>query len=243
MSRPAIVIQSRERSAIGTTWQWAPANAIIALHRDEAPVYRAAGIENELWEHGLDFLVDIRNWILEKVGAGNEVVLLDDDITKVGRFAVGKAVGKYRLEQMDGQSWIDSLEEGFATARQYRYHLFGVSPTTNPLMFNPERAWNVNTFVNGPCMCVIVTDVRFDRELRVKNDYGFTAEHVRRGLGTFRLNYLWQMNDFDKLPGGRSVYKKPSDAAASAEYLLAKYPDMFRRHPRRAGQVIMSVKS
>lgn len=239
MADPTIVILTRERAAIGTTWNLFP-QAILVLNRAEEEAYRAAGHAGPMWLHDETTSVGVRNHVLERVPEGTELVMLDDDIKALGRFTV-RGPGKYAATKMDGAAFLAELFKGFEMARQSRRHLFGVAPTTNPLHFNPQKQVRTDVFVNGPMMCIRTTKHRFDPMLRVKCDYDFTAQHIASGAGVFRLDYLWQNNDFDTLPGGRSCYKDPRDKAESCDYLLAKWPEYFRPNPKREHELIMSA--
>lgn len=237
MDKPPIVILSRERATIGTTWKLFP-NAIVAVNKHEEKDYRDAGVENELWLHDEYKSATVRNYILDRVRLGNPVILMDDDIKSVGRFYVN-AHGKCRSSKMYSEEFYKKLCDGFILAEGNDYHLFGVAPTTNPLNFKPNGATKTNVFINGPLMCIRVTDKRFDPEMPVKCDYDFTVQHIAAGLGVFRLDRYWQDNDFDKMTGGRSCYKKDSDKAVSFHYLMEKWPGYFRENPRRQYEVII----
>lgn len=236
---PLVVILSRERQTIGTTWKIFP-GATLIVHESEVEAYRAAGLENEIWTHTKDRSPAIRNEILNRVGAGNEVVIMDDDIKSVGRFDA-VSMGKFRAAKMSGDDFLDELANGFAIARKNDYHLFGVAPTSNCLNYNPLKKIKTGVFINGPMMCIRVTEgIRFDEKIPLKCDYEFTARTMSAKAGVFRLDYLWQDNDFDKLPGGRSCYKRPEDAEVSFYTLMDRYPRYFRENPRRRWEVILS---
>lgn len=239
---PIVVILTRERATIGVTWKLFP-NAILVMNKGEAQTYRDAGHTGEFWLHDQFTSVGVRNYVLDRVPEGTELVMLDDDIKAIGRFLPNaKGPGKHASEKMTGNSFLEALMHGFHMARESRRHLFGVAPTTNALFFNPAMAVRTDAFVNGPMMCIRTTGLRFDPELRVKCDYDFTAQHIASGRGVFRLDYLWQQNDFDKMPGGRSCYKAEGDKSHSVAYLLNKWPQYFRMNPKRENEVIMSAK-
>lgn len=237
MDKPTIVILSRERSEIGTTWRIFP-NAIIALNAAEEDVYRGAGLDNEFWLHDQNTSVGVRNYVLDRAGPGAEIIMLDDDISKVGEF-VALGPKKNKLVELEGAAFYERLCRGFDLARKNNYHLFGVAPTPNPLYFNPAKPVKTSVFVNGPMMCVRVTDLRFDPACVVKCDYDFTIQHIHSGRGSFRLEKLWQENDFDTLPGGRSCYKTDKDRALSFHYLTGKWPSYLRPNPNRRYEVII----
>jgi hypothetical protein len=238
MGEPKIVILSRERQEIGTTWGLFP-EAILTVHEDEKQAYLDAGIENEIWTHTENRSPAIRNHILERTGLGNRVVIMDDDIRGVGRFVMKS--GKPRSEKLSADEFKKLLFAGFDLAEKHGYHLFGVAPTTNPLNFVPKRSLKTSVFINGPMMCVVVTELRFDAEMPVKCDYDFTVQHIDAGKGVFRMDNLWQDNDFDKMGGGRACYKKEGDAEISFNTLMDRWPRYFRKNPKRPFEVILKA--
>lgn len=238
-NHPPVVILSRERATIGTTWRLFP-EATLIVHESELATYRAAGHTGPIWTHTKDRSPAIRNVILDRIGAGNEVVIMDDDIKAVGHFET-VAPGRYRAAKLPGAAFLDELATGFALARKHGYHLFGVAPTTNCMNYTPQRTLKTGVFINGPLMCIRVRpDLRFDEALPLKCDYEFTAQTMAAKAGVFRMDHLWQDNDFDSLPGGRACYKRPEDAEHSFHVLLDRYPRYFRPNPRRQWEVILS---
>jgi hypothetical protein len=237
--KPIVVIMSRNRSTIGMTWKWAPKDTLIALHRSEEQTYRDAGIENEFWLHDETNSVAVRNFLLDKAGKGAHLITLDDDIKKIGRFIVNGTNGKVMTVSMNGADWLGIIKSNFDRAVKNKYHLFGVAPTRNPLAYNPKKPISTNVFIGGPCSCLVVTNVRYDTNCKVKCDYELAAQHVTKGLGVFRLNYFWYDADFGTLPGGRTDYRREEDAKESFNYLLNKYPDIFRPNYKRKYEIIM----
>ena len=238
-NNPIVIIPTRGRAKTGITWKNAPEDTILAINNQEIKEYRAAGIKNEIWGHDCFCSVDVRNFILNKAGIGKSVLMLDDDISSVGRFIVVN--GKNKSVKMELKDWIKEVLSLFDVSLKNKAHFFGVAPTSNPLCFNGKKPFSKNVFINGACMGIISSGAMFDKFCKVKCDYEFTAQHIVSGLGVFRANYLWQINDFDKMPGGRQSYSAgEKDRESSYRYLLAKYPNLFRPNPKRKWEIILN---
>lgn len=244
MNKTFIVVMSRGRSKTGFTFKHfkdLEHEIILVVNRNEVNDYRQAGITNLVWEHDLNFIPSIRNFILEKVGIGNNVIVMDDDIRSFGKFIPS---GKKNLKlQISFNNFLTILKNGFINLPS-SVKFFGVSPTTNPLNYNPKKPISKNVFILGSVQCIRVTEgLIYDEALPLKADYAFTAENIKQGFTVARFNYLYADNDFDKLPGGRQCYSKgESDKMLSFEYLLRKYPDYFKPNPNRKYELIMRVK-
>jgi hypothetical protein len=239
MADVLVVIPTRSRAGIGTTWKLFP-NAILAVRNDEEKIYREAGLLNEFWLHDENTSARTRNFILDRVGAGGEVVICDDDIRGAGEF-FEKTPGRYASRKLDPVDFLRKLRMALDMAKIRRAHLIGVAPTTNPLIYNPRRLVHPNVFINGPLMGIRVTNLRFDTDLPVKCDYDFTVQHIASRRGVLRFDGLWQDNDFDTLPGGRSCYKKEGDKEASFRRLLQKWPGFFRPNTKRQWELILKA--
>lgn len=239
MASPLVVVPTRGRADIGTTWKILP-GVILAVRQDEEQAYRSAGITNKFWLHSEDTSARTRNFILDRVGQGNEVFIADDDIRAVGEF-YEKAPGRYGARKLDGDEFLRRIEIAMNLARLRRVHLIGVAPTTNPFNYNPKNLVHSNVFINGPLMGIRVTNLRFDTGLPVKCDYDFTVQHIASRRGVLRFDGLWQDNDFDTLSGGRCCYKKEGDKEISFRWLMGKWPGFFRANPKRPWELILKT--
>ena len=244
MNKTFIVVMSRGRSKTGFTFKHFNSlghEVILVVNQNEIKDYRSAGLTNPIWEHDFNFIPTIRNFILEKVGVGNNVIVMDDDIKSFGKFIPRNK--KNIKHEISINNFLTILKQGFINLPDY-VKFFGVSPTTNPLNYNPNKPISKNVFILGSVQCIRVTEgLIYDEALPLKADYAFTAENIRQGFTVARFNYLYADNDFDKLAGGRQCYSKgDTDRMLSFEYLLRKYPNYFKPNPKRKYELIMRVK-
>lgn len=237
LSKIPIVIPTRGRAKTGTTWNLFP-EAILFMHKEEKATYRDAGIENKIITHKCKTSSTARNFILEYFDKGDRIIMMDDDVKKVGRFLVRR--NKTIAEPMTGTEFYKHLVNGFELAKKHGAGLFGVAPTTNTLNFH--NMTSVATFVNGPCMGIVVSKLRFDEECMNKSDYDFTLQHIKAGQLTFRLDYLWQKNDYNKMDGGTRFYRTKKKEEKTYYYLLGKWPGYLFPNPKRELEFILRIK-
>jgi hypothetical protein len=234
-----IVIPTRGRAKLGTTWNLFP-EAILFMHHEEKRTYRDAGIENKIITHDCLTSSTARNFILDYYGKDKNIIMMDDDIKSVGRF--GLRNGKTAPIALTGNEFYHHLVNGFDLCHKGKTEarLFGVAPTSNPLNFtDPVK---MAMFVNGPCMGIITSKLRFDEECMNKNDYDFTLQHLKTGYLTFRLDYLWQKNDYNKMDGGSRYYRTKKREEKTYYYLLGKWPGYLIPNPKRGLEFILRVK-
>jgi len=241
-NKPEIVIVSREREVIGNTWNIFP-EARLSVNAREVENYKNEGIclDKKYILHDKLSCDEAKNATIDAYEDGSEIIMLDDDITKVGKF-VPTGVNKNKPQKLTGEEFYKELCRGFNIARKNNYHMFGVAPTQNPLCFNNKNKIKTDVFINGPLTSLITTKLRLDLHIRLKSDYEFTAQHIHNKMGVFRLDYLWVDNDYDKLEGGRSCHKSPDDQKHSFNYIMNKWPQYFRENPKRPFEVILSNK-
>jgi hypothetical protein len=237
MNKIPIVIPTRGRAKLGSTWNLFP-EAILFMHKEEKRTYRDAGITNDIITHDRLSSSTARNFILDYFKKGDEIIMMDDDIKKVGRFR--DVNGKIKAEELTGVEFYKHLVNGFAIGKKRDAGLFGVAPTTNTLNFN--NPMSIATFVNGPCMGIVVSKLRFDEECMNKSDYDFTLQHIRSGRLTFRLDYLWQKNDYNKMDGGTRFYRTRKKEEKTYYYLLGKWPGYLFPNPKRELEFILRIK-
>lgn len=235
--KPPIVILSRGRAKTGTTWDIFPGSTIF-INEDEKRDYRIVGRKNEIICHSCNSSSTVRNFILDYFGKGESIIMLDDDIKKVGRFVMRK--GKAKAEKMEGEDFLPHLYNGFKLALENGAMLFGVAPNTNSLNFRQQVT--VGTFINGPMMGIRITDLRFDLKCYNKSDYDFTLQHMQAGHLVFRLDYLWQDNDYNKMAGGTRFYRTREREEETYSYLLGKWPGCLTPNPKRELEFILRVK-
>lgn len=235
---PKYVILSRGRAQIGTTWNIFQ-NAVVFINRDERSIYEKH-VHNPIICHEkiCKTSSEARNSILDYYGNGTEIMMLDDDIRQLGRFTLEG--GKPKSVKLSPSDFLPHLENGFTLLRQNNQTLFGVAPNNNPLNFQASQVKR-NVFINGPMMGMVVSNIRFDTHCVNKSDYDFTLQHIAAGLGVFRLDYLWQQNDYNKMEGGTRAYRTREGEQKTYEYLLRKWPLNLKPNPKRELEFILRV--
>ena len=234
-----IIIPTRGRAKLGSTWKLFP-EAVLFMHKEEKRTYRDAGIENEIVTHKCLTSSTARNFILDYFDRDTKIIMMDDDIKSVGRFVTRGE--KSVAEAMTGTEFYSHFINGFNLCRSGKTEarLFGVAPTSNPLNFkDPVK---MAMFVNGPCMGIITSKLRFDEECMNKSDYDFTLQHLKAGFMTFRLDYLWQKNDYNKMDGGTRFYRTKKEEEKTYYYLLGKWPGYLIPNVKREFEFILRVK-
>jgi hypothetical protein len=80
---------------------------------------------------------------------------------------------------------------------------------------------------------------RFDTNMKLKEDYAFTADHILTYGGVLRCNDIIPSFRHYTNKGGAVDSRNDTVEAEMCRYLKAKYPQMIRKHPTRKNEVLL----
>jgi len=185
-----------------------------------------------------------RNAILNYFEKGEKIVMLDDDIESVSQLKGHTRKDgqvKKALRELDAKGIREFMEYAFEICEKNETKLWGIYPVNNP--FYMDMKINNKGFVIGSFMGIINSDIRFDDNLPLKEDYQFTADHIIRHKKIARFDYVTAKIKHYTNSGGVVDLRKEKQQmeAKCCEYLLGKYPQMFRPNPRRENEVLFKI--
>lgn len=189
--------------------------------------YLAAGAPAVCGDEGS--LVGARNGALEHGKLhGLTSLQFSDDLKKIQVAVGGKAY------DVDADAAFGSMLSRFALSD---YKLAGVAPTNNAF-FSKDKASSSNLFCVGDCLAVKPSsELRFDPFFKLKEDYDFTAQHIRKYGGVLRCDdLLLSFTHYTNAGGAVAVRNEELEERMIAE-LLRRHPDMIRRHATRDHEV------
>jgi hypothetical protein len=159
-------------------------------------------------------------------------VQLDDDLRWLG-FARNKKVVKSNNGHLVIQDLVKRLTHS-------DFYLGGVSPTDNAY-FSQKRN-SSNLFVVGSC-CAIKpgSELWFDTQMRLKEDYDYTCQHIARYGGVCRCDDLLASFRHYSNSGGAVDIRSESTERQAIQHLLDRWPGWIKKHPRRDNEVLLRV--
>lgn len=202
--------------------------------KGEGAAYSDAGAKRVIESGGL---IESRNAALDDAFAdGIYCVQLSDDVKRLewndyldlykpqGKITIAKAV--WRL---------------YESALRNKASLIGIPPTPNGF-FAKTSAETYNGFAIGDAFLCKPTELRFDTNLRLKEDYDFSLQHIAHGDGITRVNtILWSFQHYSN-KGGAVSYRTDSLEQETVMYLLRKWSGALRLNPRRANELLFDAK-
>lgn len=202
--------------------------AIFVVNTGEKKDYEDAGVK-EVHEGGK--LIENRNKALDLAFSENKFCIqFDDDLVDI---RLNDFSGKNTNIFIDLGNYIDDLIE-FAESRTEK--LIGMPPTTNP--FYAKNEIQENAFIIASMCLTKPSPERFDPNIRLKEDYDFTLQHIKNNGGVVRwhkyiLNFKHYTNE-----GGVVSYRNKEREKESIDYLISKWGDAIKLNPKRANEIL-----
>jgi len=181
-------------------------------------------------------LCEARNLILKNAWEENETaVMMDDDLMRIEMMA-----GKDNKLPITVKHAIKEMEDALDGSG---LKLAGAAPTPNDFWYNPSRPFSFRNFIIAAMMVIRPCDLFFDENLRTKEDYDYTLQHIDRYGGAIRLNYVLPSFRHYGNKGGVVDYRTPELEQKSIAYLKDKWPNCIRDNPKRENEILLSIPS
>jgi hypothetical protein len=178
-------------------------------------------------------VVPVRNRCIDDAEGQDAIcVQLDDDLRWAAFASNGKA------ERLDSpRRAIAALIRRLGDSD---FYLGGASPTNNAYFTRKQNSTNL--FIRSGVMAIKPNSgLRFDEKLKVKFDYDLTIQHYVKFGGVLRCDDLIFEFQQRSSKGGHAQDRVDGRDEEACRYLLAKWPGLVKRHPRRQGEVLLSL--
>lgn len=187
---------------------------------------------------GADFVVEAgglmaaRNQALDMAFGNKRIcVQLSDDLVRIKRGLTKKTSQPITLDEsikiiLDGMQETGSL-------------LGGVAPTANAFFTNFDIPVRNRHFIVGDFIVVKPTDLRFDTNMRLKEDYDYTLQHIDKYGSVARCDLVLAEFKHRTNPGGAVEYRTDDLEQETIEYLKQKWGDVIRDNPRRKNEILI----
>ncbi len=200
--------------------------------KGEGPAYAAAGAYRVVESGGL---CESRNAILDDAFKDDLVAIeLSDDLKKLELATDAKT-----KHVIDFAQAVQAMQEAMDDTGAM---LCGVAPTSNAFFFNPKKPVHTSAFVVGDLIMVRPTHLRFDEDLRLKEDYDYTLQHlVTYGL-IARANRVLASFQHRTNAGGACDYRTSQLEQQTIAQLKAKWPGLIKDNTRRKDEILLALR-
>jgi|TARA_R100000479_G_scaffold101453_1_gene50518 Asp-tRNA(Asn)/Glu-tRNA(Gln) amidotransferase C subunit len=200
---------------------------IFCVKDGEKELYESHGCKNV---YNTGNLMDSRNFALEHAFKEKKIcVQLSDDITKV---VLNKNF--YEPKKIEVDEAIEDIVKKFNKIENV--DLLGVPPTDN--YFFAGKLVAENKFCIGDMLFVKPSEVRFDTQLTLKEDYDFTLQHISRKKVLRYQKYLFSFKHYSN-KGGAVDIRNNEEEQKNIRILKSKWGDKVRLNPKRKNEILI----
>ena len=115
-------------------------------------------------------------------------------------------------------------------------NILGIPPTDN--FFFANKIVSVNTFCIGDMLFVKPSEIRFDTQLSLKEDYDFTLQHKQIGDVIRYQKYLFTFEHYSN-KGGAVDVRDDNEEQKNIMILKSKWGDKVRLNPKRKNEILI----
>lgn len=178
-----------------------------------------------------------RQWVIDTGRAEQQTVcMVDDDLRKLVWMPMVKTDPELRQTILLEQA-VDIIEAQLVARGS---HLGGIGPTNNAFFVKKEVQDKL--FIRSGLLVVRPTEIDYDHNLMVKEDYDFTCQHLALDGAVVRYDAILATFQQRTNGGGCQDYRTPSIESMAVEYLCKKWPDAIKPHATRANEVSLRWK-
>lgn len=150
----------------------------------------------------------VRNYILdEEYRQGADVVCIIDDDLKGIYLWQGTKQMPYKKVLVDKDWFLDFIEKYSNLCMGFGFRLWGVNLNMDALSYRQYSPFSTNSVILGPFSCHIKSDIRYDLDLPLKEDYDLAIQHLNKYRGILRLNFGFYDCKQSKQAGGCATYR------------------------------------
>lgn len=208
---------------------------VIFFVKDQNDIdkYKENGAENVIASGNL---MDSRNAALDYCFALNKIcVELSDDLESI---MVNDFTGKRTKVYSTVLEVLTNIIPKFIKSG---YYLSGFPPTNNP--FFSLNKFDLNKFIVGDFLIIKPTELRFDKNLRLKEDYDFCLQFMKEKGGCIRYSdYLMSFKHYSN-KGGAVDYRNDELEQLTIKYLLSKWGSCIKMNKKRENEILLNKES
>jgi len=200
---------------------------------EEAGEYRKHN-DCEIIISGVQGITNNRNFVLDYFGNGAKIITLCDDVKGLYKLQGKKTV------KLNTNEFYEFCHRGFKDAEKYGTKLWGVYPINNH--FFMSMSLSPNNFIIGTFSGIIVSGIRMDKQLVLKEDYDFTIKHILKFKKVLRYNFISVEASHYSNKGGCVDYRNDKNERKSIDRLLELYPNFVRENPKRKNEILLRFR-
>ena len=148
-------------------------------------------------------LCRIRNYILDKELAENDVCLIiDDDLGGIFYFE------KLKESRVEADEFLTFIEKYSIMAKDIGARFWGVNCNSDPQCYREYTPFSTTSYIGGPFQCFLKdNELRYDENLPLKEDYDMTLQQLNKYRVVLRINKYHYKCEQSTNAGGCATYR------------------------------------
>ena len=181
-------------------------------------------------------LMDSRNASLKYCFNLNKICIqLSDDLEKI---MINDFTAKRTYNYVTVKQAIETIFKHFL---QSKYYFAGFPPTNNP--FFALKQYEYDKFIVGDFIIIKPNKLTFDTNLRLKEDYDYTLQHIKELSGCIRYGAFLNSFKHYSNKGGAVDYRTTNLEQETIKYLQQKWGECIKLNPKRENEILINKNS
>lgn len=170
---------------------------------------------------------DNRNTLLDNFKKGTKIIMLDDDISYIGKLK-GKKIEPFKKEELD-----DFIDKAFKFCRNNRALIWGGYPVDN--YYFMKGTIDKRNILIGTILGIINSSYRFNREFKIKEDFELCLQMMKDGYNSIRFNFIHAPAKHKSKGGCEEDWEKDE---FYTKKILLKYPNLIKKGCKKNSVVL-----
>jgi len=180
-------------------------------------------------------LCESRNEILRDAFKKDLIcVELSDDLYNL-ELAINK-------EEKKDLSFYEALEIIKKAMDKNNAYYGGCAPTANLFYYNEEKPISTDKFIVGDFIMIKPCNIFFDENLKLKEDYDYTLQHLKEYQSVARCNNVLASFKHRTNKGGAVAFRTSELEQKTIKQLHSKWGSQIVLNPRRENEILMKYK-
>jgi len=179
-------------------------DVILVVRKSEAEEYRKNGNEIVVCpDSAQGNLCRVRNWILDNLYDNADcIVILDDDCKSIGRW---QDQDNYKF---NSNELAEFCEASSILCNELGFKHWGLNCVTDKGAYREYTPFGFLQYIGGPFQAHLKeSEIRYDENLPLKEDYDMTLQHIKKYDGCLRINYAHYDVKQAEQTGGCATYR------------------------------------
>lgn len=211
----------------------------------QATWYVGDGEGDAYREHGAEYVIESgglcesRNAILRDAWALDVPALeLSDDLKKFEEAYFEPTKGKCVSRPIGFDTAVVRMLKALLDTRA---KLCGVAPTNNAFYFNPKRPVHTRAFIVGDMILVKPSDIFFDEGLKLKEDYDYTLQHLKKFGRIARCDGVLAHFAHRTNSGGACAFRTAEREQEAIAFLKNKWGGLIKDNAKRPNEILLNL--